>query len=308
MSKLERLLNLIAALLNADRPLTTEQLRERIEGYPEAPESYRRAFERDKEALRSMGIPIRTIEVPGTDPPKTGYRILREEYAGTDPQLAPDELAALHVAANLVRLEGVDGDEAVLRLGGRAADESEPSLAALPTDPNLGPLFTAATEHRTVALRYGGADRTFDPWRVSFLRGHWYVTGWDHLRSEQRLYRVDRIDGGVEVGGVTEHERPADVATTPTRLAPWELGVKAPVTARVWIEADQSPWARHNLGPEAVVAEHDDGSIEVEFEVRNPDGFRAMVLTFLDGAEVLGPPELRDEVISWLEALAEPAS
>jgi predicted DNA-binding transcriptional regulator YafY len=37
--------------------------------------------------------------------------------------------------------------------------------------------------------------------------------------------------------------------------------------------------------------------------VANRDAFRSFVLGFLDHAEVLGPPELRDDTVRWLEAL-----
>ena len=42
----------------------------------------------------------------------------------------------------------------------------------------------------------------------------------------------------------------------------------------------------------------------LELSVTNPDGFRSFVLGFLERAEVLGPPALRDDVIAWLEELA----
>ena len=73
MTKLERLLNLIAALIHTVVPMTAEEIREEVEGYGGASEaSFRRAFERDKDELRSMGIPISVSTVPGTDPPLTG--------------------------------------------------------------------------------------------------------------------------------------------------------------------------------------------------------------------------------------------
>ena len=117
MDKLERLLNLTAALLHASHPLTADELRQRIGGYPESKASFRRSFERDKDELRSMGVPIRVQTVPGTDPPIEGYAIDADDYAGLDLHLEPDELAALHLATNLVRLDGGIGD-ALLKLGG----------------------------------------------------------------------------------------------------------------------------------------------------------------------------------------------
>jgi predicted DNA-binding transcriptional regulator YafY len=44
--------------------------------------------------------------------------------------------------------------------------------------------------------------------------------------------------------------------------------------------------------------------VVVTMTVTNRDSFRSFVLTFLDHAEVLGPPELRTDVVGWLEALA----
>ncbi|MEK9999630.1 MAG: hypothetical protein VW623_05935, partial [Acidimicrobiaceae bacterium] len=69
MDKLERLLNLTAALLHAEIPLTAEELRDRVGGYPDTKATFRRAFERDKDDLRSMGMPLRVEPVPGVDPP-----------------------------------------------------------------------------------------------------------------------------------------------------------------------------------------------------------------------------------------------
>lgn len=306
MRKLERLLNLVAALLDTPRPLTLDEVATRVEGYPDKIEAMRRAFERDKDDLRSMGIPIRVDDVMASDPPVVGYRILKSEYAGVDPDLEPDELAALHVAASMVRLDGVDGTEAVMRLGGAAASADGGAdsavtapLAALPTDPNLAPLFTAASERRTVTLTYGEQVRELDPWRISFVRGRWYVKGFDHLRQAERMFRVERIDGAVDVGPVSDLDRPAN--SEPTRLAGWELGDEEPVTARVSIDAAQSSWASHYVGRDAVVGEDAEGNIELELTVRNREAFRSFVLTFLDGAEVLSPPEFRDDMVHWLE-------
>src|SRR5258706_572554 len=76
MTKLERLLNLIAALIHTVVPMTADEIREEVEGYGGTNDaSFHRAFERDKDELRAMGVPISVGFVPGTDPPLTGYRI-----------------------------------------------------------------------------------------------------------------------------------------------------------------------------------------------------------------------------------------
>lgn len=307
-NKLERLLNLVAALLDTSVPLSAEQLRSRIDGYPEASASFRRAFERDKDDLREMGIPLRVEEIPGTDPPQTGYRILRSEYAGRQPELTPDELAALHVASNLVRVQGLDADHALRKLGGAPDDAASgrgAPIAALPTDPRLGPLFRGATELALVTFRYHGEERTVEPYRISFSRGQWYVAGFDRTRGAERLFRVDRIEGDVVVGEPKAFERPEQIGSDP-RVRAWELGDADAVTARLLVDADQALWAVHAAGQDAVVEQRPDGAVVLELTVRNRAAFRSFALAFLEHAEVLSPQELRDDVVAWLTAQLEP--
>ena len=66
----------------------------------------------------------------------------------------------------------------------------------------------------------------------------------------------------------------------------------------------QAPLVRHSIGPDRIDEERPDGSVVVGFDVTNRDGFRSFVLSFLDHAVVLEPPELRDDIVAWLEALA----
>ena len=87
-------------------------------------------------------------------------------------------------------------------------------------------------------------------------------------------------------------------------LQPWELGEGEPTVARVRIDGDQAPSAVHHVGADAVRERHDDGSVVLELEVTNTDAFRSFVITFLEHAEVLSPPQLRDDLVAWLSALA----
>lgn len=303
-------MNLTVALLETRRPLTAAELHHRVPGYPDDRDAFRRAFERDKDSLREMGVPVALVPIQGSTPPVDGYRIPKDEYYLADPGLDADELAALHLAASAVRLEGAQSTEALWKLGGRvdtggATGGGKPpgEVAALPIGPNLVALFTGVVEARTATFTYREAERSVDPYRLDFQRGRWYLTGYDHLRDEERNYRVDRIDGGVELGEPGGFTRPGNDVPG-LRLAPWQLGEGEPQVARLLVDADQAPSAIHQVGTSAVVEERADGSVVLQLEVTNPAGFRAFVLTFLDHAEVLGPPALRDELIAWLEAIA----
>lgn len=309
MEKLERLMNLTAALLATSRPLTIHQIHERVEGYPAAYESFRRAFERDKDDLREMGVPVAVADVPGTDPVAVGYRIPPEEYYLTDPGLEPDELAALRLASRVVRLEGFGADQALWKLGGVGTavtvggDEAAEPLAALPADPNLPRLFSAIASRSPVRFAYRGETRTVEPVRIDFRRGRWYVGAHDRDRDDARSFRFDRIDGDVEI--LDERFEPRALERSGARNEPWELGDAEPVTARLLVHRPLAAWAERRLGSGRVSRRRDDGSTVFEIPVTNDEAFRSFVIEFLEHAEILDPPELRASYVEWLERMAE---
>lgn len=310
MTRIERLINLTATLLDAERFLTRDEIVERVPGYTGGtPDSQRRAFERDKETLRELGVPIETGAVDPTNPDSAeGYRIPRRKYELPDPGLDADELAALHLASRTVRLPGAESTEALWKLGGKpsgdALSTAVPTTAELPGAEHLVDLFHAWGERRTATFAYRGVSRTVDPWRLSFRNGHWYVIGFDHAAREERNYRLDRFESGVEVGPRADAFRRPAQAGAGDGAPPWLLGGDdEAVTATVLVDADQAGWTTSFLGPEAVVDRRSDGSVVVEVPVTNRDAFRSFVLGYLDHAEVLGPPALRAEIVAYLEGL-----
>ena len=299
--KLERLLNLTALLLDTTLPVSAEQIKAQIEAYPREQASFRRAFERDKDELRAMGIPLRVEKVPGTMPAIDGYRIPREEYALRDPGLAVDELAALHLAASAVQVGGLPATTGLLKLGGLVGDGGDLGvrIAPLPADPNLAVLFGAVASRTPVAASYHGEERTIDPYRLEFQRGRWYLTGHDRLRGEERNYRLDRIEGVVHLTDLPPFEPPS-TAIPGRAVGAWELGGEEPVTAVLRIDGPAARWIVHHVGPDHVRSV-EDGVAVVELPVTNRAAFRSFVLSFLDHAEVLEPAELRADLVAWLE-------
>ncbi len=307
MSKLERLLNLTAVLLDTDRPLTAEAIRSRVEGYPEALASFRRAFERDKEDLRSLGIPLTIARVPGVDPPVDGYRIAPDEYYLPDPDLDSDELAALHLASMAVQVEGLGEREALWKLGGLVDNDAggvANAVVSMPTNPSLVPLFEAVTRHQTVQFQYNDAQRTVDPWRLEFQRGRWYLTAFDRDRQAERNFRLDRIEADIgTVGAPGEASMPE--RSGPDRvLQPWEIGESEPTLVRLLVDQTRVPWARQHFGADVVVDDRDDGAAVFTVPVVMWDAFRSLVFEFLEHAEVLEPAELRADIVGHLEAIA----
>jgi proteasome accessory factor B len=319
VDRLERLVNLIAALIDTSQPLTRDQIHQRIEGYADDTEAFRRNFERDKELLRQMGLPLATVSLDPNHPDEVGYRIRREDYELPDPGLDEHELAALRLASAAVQLEGGGADavtRALRKLGGAATTDGgglaagaasrAARLAALPGGESVATAFGAIAEGRRVHFAYRGGERVVDPWRLSFRRGQWYLAGLDHSRGEERLFRLDRLEGELVADGppgAFARPRGRDLAPPPA----WRLGDDDEVTAELLVDADQARWAAAALGEDAVADTRPDGSVVFRVAVTNADAFRSFVLGFLDHAEILGPPDLRQSMVAWLSHLAAPS-
>ena len=302
MDRLERLINLVAALLEAERPLTADELHQRLPGYAETEVAFRRAFERDKDVLREMGVPLVLEPIDPMQPGLEGYRIPKDEYYIDDPGLEPDELAALHLAASAVELEGAGGVEALWKLGGWVAEEGPPpATAALPGAAHLSSTFAAISRRRPVVFTYRGEERRIDPWRLAFRNGHWYLLGRDHDRDGERNFRLDRVESEVVPDESAPPFDPPREPSTPT--SPWQMGDEDPVRALLAVDADHAGWAAGQVGADAIESRNDDGSVVLAVTVTNRSAFRSFVLGFLDHAEVLEPAELRDEMTTWLEQL-----
>jgi predicted DNA-binding transcriptional regulator YafY len=196
--------------------------------------------------------------------------------------------------------------EALWKLGGAVAVASGagPDVGALPHDRNLVAAFTGLMERRTLRFSYRAVDRLVHPYRLDFARGRWYLNGFDHVRGEERWYRLDRVEGEIVVGAEPGAFVRPEEAVPGLQLDPWQLGEGDPVPAKVRFDAEQAPLVRHSIGAGRVAEERPDGSIVVSFDVTNRDGFRSFVLSFLDHAVVLEPADLRDEIRGWLGALA----
>lgn len=305
MDRLERLLNLLAALIDTERPLRREDIKDRVPGYPERDDSFRRQFERDKETLRQMGVPIAVELVIAHSPEQgTGYRVHQRDYALADPGLTSEELTALHLAASSVRFLGDDAKGAISKLGGMpdGPEEGNAAEVEVPGVEHLEPCFAAITGNRILTFSYKGQPRTVVPARLSFRAGRWYLAAWDVDRDAERPhFRLDRMESP-EVGGPAPEGLQGRVADREPPAA-WELGDEEPVMARLRVDPDQADLAVRAVGGRGSVHKEPDGGVVIELPVRNPDGFRNFVLGFLDHAEVLTPHELRTDMIDWLEGL-----
>ena len=92
---LERLINLLVMLLTSSRPLPAEEIRRTIPGYSsDSDDAFHRMFERDKDLLRGIGIPIELRPTDGWEV-EHGYVVDPGKYRLADPGLTDEERAAL---------------------------------------------------------------------------------------------------------------------------------------------------------------------------------------------------------------------
>jgi proteasome accessory factor B len=304
-SRVERVLNLLALMLDTQVPRTREDFVREIAGYPAQPEANRRAFERDKEILRGMGVPI-TMETIG-DGTEVGYRVRPDDYCLPDLGLTSDETAALRVAVNAISLGDRAGHGALMKLGG-VGDHTAAPIASLPIAPALATLFDAFRHRAVVQFTYRGESRTLEPWGLSSKRGHWYVVGFDRVRDAVRAFRVDRIVGDVDVGDPDAFDVPNDFrADRHIEDRAWLLGDAPPVAVRIAVDSDHAHGVLAALGSDARIesgAPSDGGDTIVEVTMTNRTAFRSFVLGFLEHAEILDPPDVRTDMIEWLEAVS----
>lgn len=315
MRRIERLINLIAALLDASRPMTAEEIRESIAGYDQSNQAtFRRAFERDKSALRAMGIPLVVVPVPGQE--IDGYTIPKDKYYLPELDLAPDEVAALRLTASAV-LGGHDLAESglmKLSVDAPATEWNGPRVVwgadIAVEQPLLGRLYGALLERSSVAFEYLSADgtsstRTIDPYGLVHRAGHWYLVGKDGSRDAVRSFKVSRIATEIETTG-TSYEIPEGFdAAAHLGGEPWEIGESA-IPVNVRFDPSIAWLARQNLGGLAA-EETGDGACEVTMNVANLDALISWVIGFGDRVEILSPPEARARMTEHLNPFLENA-
>jgi proteasome accessory factor B len=222
--KTERLLNLVICLLAARRYVSKEEIRRAVPGYSDSPEAFERAFERDKDELREMGVPVET----GSNDPwfedEVGYRIRGDAYALPEVAFTAAEMSVLGLAARAWQQAALGGaaTRGLLKLRAYGVDTDDPGIVGLEprVDTNevaFAPLWRAVTARYPVRFAYrrpGGesATRLVEPWGIVSWHGRWYLVGHDRDRAATRVFRLSRITGEVAAAGAPgEVSVPADV-------------------------------------------------------------------------------------------------
>ena len=310
MHPLERLVNLVALLLESRTPLTFDQIREKLaEGYGHQDvSSAKRMFERDKDILRDIGVPIEVLSTDAWDV-EQGYMIDKARYYLPEIAFTPEEITALFVA---VRSAGdVSAEDAVRKLlsgvdRGILAGLGAPALMS-EADPNLSAAAEAVAENRRVRFAYRNSrgersDRAVDTFGLAVRGGHWYLVGLDADRGEIRSFRLSRVSGSLNVEG--EGTPPPEGFRAADHVWGGPLASEEPsISATVAFSPEVAWWALRGVRGAETVRTREDGWVDVRMPWPAGEQLVSWVLSFGPDAEVLEPADVRAEVVERIEAI-----
>ena len=306
----ERLLNLVIALLATDRYIGRERIRELVQGYDEATSdvAFQRMFERDKQALRELGI---SIQVGATDPDTDeldGYRISRDDFSLSEIQLTPHEARLVGLAASVWNeptvAAGVAQALTKVRAGGgdvgEAPDFLAPRLAA--SEPGFPHLWEALLTRAPVAFTYHGRRRTLHCWKLILRSGAWYVVG-EEQGAGVKIFRLNRMEDRPRlVGDAGSYALPPAgvIAEQARRLEPGEPTASVPLAIRAGTAG--SLRRRGGAEPEWIVPE---GYEAIRVPYAREDEIVAAIAAAGPDVLVLEPGPVRDQVLARLRAWAD---
>jgi predicted DNA-binding transcriptional regulator YafY len=281
----------------------------------------RRTVRRYITMLQDLGIPVEAMRGP-----LGGYR-LRPGFKLPPLMLADDEALAITLSLIAARRQGSAVDalaiegalakiERVLPDGLRARLQAVQSVvtfsaappAPLPNSEIIMCISAAAQQQRRVLLRYLSGNqetvRSFDPYGLVYHWDRWYAVGWCHLRSDVRVFRLDRVqDATPEEETFT---RPQDFDSLAYVLdslatAPWSWSVE------LLLETTLED-ARRRIPPGSAIITPVAGGVLVRLGVDRLDWMARMLMLLGCSFVVRRPPELRDalrQLAADTAALAE---
>ncbi len=310
----ERLVNLVVALTSTEPGLTKDTILSSVAGYREQSEAgaskdaLEKMFERDKESLRRLGVPIETIGdwADPDDLREARYRIPSSEYVlPEDITFSPAEIALLNLAGGVwsessmsadarsglrkIRALGIEVDEPIVGYSPRISLREQ----AFPT------LQQAIEQCRTVTFSYlkpgEGAPRLrrVQPLALLEYEARWHVFGIDQDAGADRTFLLSRIVGDVVVGRDEFDAALRDGAGERARTGLEELAARQ----RALLEVNPGTEAALRLSRRATSADQGILVPYVDLHI-----FADELASYGPEVRVVAPVSLRDAVVARLEA------
>ncbi len=308
--KSERIMNLTICLLMARRFVDKAYIREVIEGYHGLSDAaFERSFERDKDELRRLGVPVETGSNDVLFPDEVGYRIRRADFELPPIDFSPVEAAVLGLASRVWE-SATQADQAVsamAKLRAAGVDPDPDRVVGLTAvvgarEPAFDALWQACVDRQPVRFEYRGQTRRVEPWTMTYRRGAWYLFGFDRDRGAERVFKVARVGTDVAALG-----RPGGYEVP--RIDPDQLLAKLEpsppdAVAVVAIRGDRAPTLRRRARPAedpATVLPPGFARYQVDYAVGGD--LVGEICSYGPDVLVLEPPDLRAAVIAQLSVI-----
>lgn len=292
LGPIERLVRVLAVLDGAGSAGASQEQLVRVGEYGgDNPDAQRRMLNRDISHLNDAGWDIRNVADVGTN----ARYVLHARDIRLRVELNPGEQAELARVGRIAGIEkfaeyvGTDDD----------ADRRSPVGDVHPADIQLTLCLEAAARRRIVQFIYKGRPRTVHPRVVEPGPSGWYLVGWEQGSGIEKRFVVDRMRNVVLDQPGTATAAPEEDRGT---LDPATWNVDPPVDVDLETTAEFADQVRLVLRP--VVGERTDGDTTVlTIRVTNRAAFRMRLYTLGARVRVLGPDEVRGELIDELARL-----
>ncbi|MDT9592323.1 WYL domain-containing protein [Nocardioides zeae] len=327
----ERLMKLLIMLLVQRQYVGKDRIREAL--YPgTGDEAFERMFERDKDELRSLGVPVETGTHDAYFDDAQGYRVRPDAFELPEVVLTSAEAAVLRVATQVwqtTRLADATRDGlrkltaggAPVALGDDAASDLGVRIPLLGAEePSFDVFVEAAHVRSEVVFDYRGTQdvaarrRRLQTWGVVRHGGRWYAVGRDPEvplgpdEDGRRVFRLSRVVGQARTQGRRDaFDVPADVDVREIarRIAP---PARSGAPAVLLVRQGAGFALRRDAAEVTPGVRGPDGG-EAWDRVRLPWSGEEVARTVLEhGADVVveEPPALRDQVVTALREIAGP--
>ncbi|MCG7323503.1 MULTISPECIES: helix-turn-helix transcriptional regulator [Arsenicicoccus] len=330
-AKTERLLNLVICLLYTRRALPKSKIREAVPQYGAAlsEDAFNRMFERDKDELRELGIPLVTEDIDPLFDNEEGYRIDRREYALPEVAFEPDEIAVLGLASRTWAQASLAGPaaRALRKLEAAGVERDDSSVIGLePRVRTAEPAFArakdAVLQRRPIRFDYRRSGtgalttRHVQPWGIAAWHGRWYLTGFDTDRDAPRVFRLGRVEGPIAwAGKAGSYAVPAD--HDPLGSIRAQASERPAVTATLRVRQGAGHALRRRAGqtgPSSGAGGAGGGEAgtgmtggwdEIELPCTDTERLADELAGYAADVEALAPAELREAVIRRLTGALE---
>lgn len=319
----ERLFSLVLALLATENGLTKNEILSTVQGYRQRFEprgdnsSLERQFERDKDDIRELGVPLETVESPDA----TGnnqllrYRIPKGSYdLPRDVAFSPAEITLLGLAAAVWREGSLSGESrrALMKLRSLGVEADDPVVGYAPRlrarESAFEPLNQALERRVLVQFPYlkpgesASRTRTVAPLALVQHQGRWHLKGIDQDAQSSRTFLLSRMVGPVKVTARSFAHEEGDFAAQ--ALAELE-GIWAANVAEIEVTAGTDAATR--LGKrygDAVPVAADGEAVRLTVNFSDLNILADQLASFGPEVLVLAPAELREKVRERLLATA----